>query len=181
MQVLSESQLIYIRDSPQGRESEQGRAGLVHHQRRQQRNPHSDRPQYLEGQAHPARQSGAGVDRQRGRSRLHRRGRDYQRHRGAQEDPRRFPRKYWKNRVLGIGPSRAEFDNGNRVAIIITPIRELPGGFASAPGTPPRAGLKRHEKPTGPLGFTLAESVSLSRERARHLRADLPEHPGCQG
>ena len=48
-----------------------------------------------------------------------------------------FHEKYWQNRLLGIGPSRAKFDNGNRVAIVITPIRDLPGGFASAPGTPP--------------------------------------------
>ena len=48
-----------------------------------------------------------------------------------------FREKYWQNRLLGIGPSRAEFDNGNRVAIVITPIRDLPGGFAPAPGTSP--------------------------------------------
>ena len=48
-----------------------------------------------------------------------------------------FREKYWQNRVLGIGPSRAKFDNGNRVAIVITPTRDLPGGFTSAPGTPP--------------------------------------------
>jgi general stress protein 26 len=49
-----------------------------------------------------------------------------------------FVEKYWQNRLLGIGPSRAKFDNGNRVAIVITPRRDLPGGFASAPGTPPQ-------------------------------------------
>jgi hypothetical protein len=48
-----------------------------------------------------------------------------------------FRDRYWQNRVLGIGPSRAKFDNGNRVAIVITPTRDLPGGFTSAPGTPP--------------------------------------------
>jgi hypothetical protein len=48
-----------------------------------------------------------------------------------------FRNKYWQNRLLGIGPSRAKFDNGNRVAIEITPTRDLLGGFASAPGTPP--------------------------------------------
>lgn len=48
-----------------------------------------------------------------------------------------FREKYWQNRVLGIGPSRAEFENGNRVAIVITPTRDLPSGFASAPGRPP--------------------------------------------
>jgi hypothetical protein len=68
---------------------------------------------------------------------FHRQGRDYQRRRGAEENPRRFPEKYWQNRVLGIGPSRAKFDHGNRVAIVITPTRDLAGGFTSAPGTPP--------------------------------------------
>jgi hypothetical protein len=36
-----------------------------------------------------------------------------------------FREKYWQNRLLCIGPSRAEFDNGSRVAIVITPIRDL--------------------------------------------------------
>ncbi len=48
-----------------------------------------------------------------------------------------FVEKYWQNRVLSIGPSRAKFDSGDRVAIVITPTRDLPGGFTSAPGTPP--------------------------------------------
>lgn len=48
-----------------------------------------------------------------------------------------FRQKYWQNRVLGIGPSRAEFDNGDRVAIVITPARDLADGFTSAPGTAP--------------------------------------------
>jgi hypothetical protein len=48
-----------------------------------------------------------------------------------------FRDKYWQNRLLGVGPSRAKFDNGNRVAIVITPIRDLPGSFASGPGTTP--------------------------------------------
>ena len=46
-----------------------------------------------------------------------------------------FRNKYWQNRVLGIGPSRSGFDRGERIAIRITPTRELPDGFASAPGT----------------------------------------------
>jgi general stress protein 26 len=46
-----------------------------------------------------------------------------------------FRNKYWQNRVLGIGPSRSGFDSGERIAIRITPTRELPDGFASAPGT----------------------------------------------
>ncbi len=46
-----------------------------------------------------------------------------------------FRNKYWQNRALGIGPSRSGFDSGERIAIRITPTRELPDGFASAPGT----------------------------------------------
>ena len=46
-----------------------------------------------------------------------------------------FRKKYWQNRVLGVGPSRSGFDSGERIAIRITPIRDLPDGFASAPGT----------------------------------------------
>jgi general stress protein 26 len=48
-----------------------------------------------------------------------------------------FRQKYWRNRVLGTGPSRAAFQNGERVAIKITPVRDLPAGFTTAPGTPP--------------------------------------------
>jgi general stress protein 26 len=47
-----------------------------------------------------------------------------------------FHNKYWQNRVLGIGPSRAGFESGERIAIKITPTRDLPDGFTSAPGTP---------------------------------------------
>ncbi|HYB91390.1 MAG TPA: hypothetical protein VEC38_10125 [Candidatus Binataceae bacterium] len=35
-----------------------------------------------------------------------------------------------------VGPSRATFESGERVAIRITPVRDLPAGFAPAPGTP---------------------------------------------
>jgi general stress protein 26 len=48
-----------------------------------------------------------------------------------------FRQKYWRNRVLGTGPSPAAFKSGDRVAIKITPVRDLPAGFTSAPGTPP--------------------------------------------
>jgi hypothetical protein len=47
-----------------------------------------------------------------------------------------FRKKYWENRVMGVGPSRAAFDSGERVAIVITPVRDLPDGFSSAPSTP---------------------------------------------
>ncbi len=48
-----------------------------------------------------------------------------------------FRHKYWLNRVLGVGPSRSELEAGREVAIVITPARDLPDGFVSAPGTPP--------------------------------------------
>jgi general stress protein 26 len=46
-----------------------------------------------------------------------------------------FRNKYWQNRVLRIGPSRAGFDSGETIAIRITPTRDLPDGFKSAPST----------------------------------------------
>jgi general stress protein 26 len=48
-----------------------------------------------------------------------------------------FRKKYWLNRVFGVGPSRADLAAGRQVAIVITPTRDLPGGFKSAPGSPP--------------------------------------------
>jgi general stress protein 26 len=48
-----------------------------------------------------------------------------------------FHNKYWQNRVMGVGPSRARFESGERVAIKITPVRDLPEGFTSEPGSPP--------------------------------------------
>ncbi len=48
-----------------------------------------------------------------------------------------FRQKYWQNRVMGIGPSRARFQSGERIAIRIIPIRDLPAGFVSQPGSPP--------------------------------------------
>jgi general stress protein 26 len=44
--------------------------------------------------------------------------------------------KYWENRVMGVGPSADRFKSGDRVAIVITPVRDLPDGFSSEPGTP---------------------------------------------
>jgi hypothetical protein len=38
---------------------------------------------------------------------------------------------------MGVGPSRAKFDSGDRVAIKIAPVRDLPDGFSSSPGAPP--------------------------------------------
>jgi general stress protein 26 len=48
-----------------------------------------------------------------------------------------FREKYWQNRVMGIGPSRAGFDSGQRIAIKITPVRDLQEGFTSQPGSAP--------------------------------------------
>ncbi len=48
-----------------------------------------------------------------------------------------YREKYWLNRVLGVGPSRADLAAGRQVAIVITPARDLPDGFKSTPGTPP--------------------------------------------
>src|SRR5579864_7522858 len=48
-----------------------------------------------------------------------------------------YQKKYWLNRVLGVGPSRSELTAGRQVTITITPARDLPDGFKSAPGTPP--------------------------------------------
>jgi general stress protein 26 len=48
-----------------------------------------------------------------------------------------FRQKYLQNWLFGMGPSQAEFENGEQLAIKITPVRDLPEGFTSAPGTPP--------------------------------------------
>jgi general stress protein 26 len=48
-----------------------------------------------------------------------------------------FRQKYLENRVMGVGPSRARFDSGDRVAIKIEPEKDLPEGFGSTPGSPP--------------------------------------------
>jgi hypothetical protein len=47
-----------------------------------------------------------------------------------------FRQKYLQDRLFGMGPSRAEFESGEQVAIKITPVRDLPDGFASQPGSP---------------------------------------------
>jgi general stress protein 26 len=48
-----------------------------------------------------------------------------------------FRQKYWRNRVMGTGPSRAGFESGERIAIKIVPIRDLEAGFTSNPGGQP--------------------------------------------
>jgi len=47
-----------------------------------------------------------------------------------------FHKKYFANRMFGVGPSQAKFDSGKVIAIKITPVRDLPDGFASQPATP---------------------------------------------
>ena len=46
-----------------------------------------------------------------------------------------YPKKYGMTNSV-VGPSRASFASGDRIAIRITPEKDLPAGFASAPGTP---------------------------------------------
>jgi len=45
-----------------------------------------------------------------------------------------FRKRYTMNAL--VGPSRANFESGARVAIRIAPVKDLPAGFAPAPGTP---------------------------------------------
>jgi hypothetical protein len=46
-----------------------------------------------------------------------------------------YPKKYGTMNTM-LGPSRASFNSGDRIAIRITPEKDMPAGFASAPGTP---------------------------------------------
>ncbi len=48
-----------------------------------------------------------------------------------------YPKKYLQARVGLHKPSQESFDKGDRVAMKITPVRDLPEGFTSKPGTPP--------------------------------------------
>jgi general stress protein 26 len=47
-----------------------------------------------------------------------------------------YPRKYLTARVGLFRPTLEKFANGHTCAIRITPVRDLPEGFASDPGTP---------------------------------------------
>lgn len=47
-----------------------------------------------------------------------------------------YPRKYLEARIGIHRPTLEKFKNGGICAIRITPMRDLPDGFASAPGTP---------------------------------------------
>jgi len=46
-----------------------------------------------------------------------------------------YPKKYGMMNSM-VGPSRANFASGDRIAIRITPEKHLPADFSSAPGTP---------------------------------------------
>ena len=48
----------------------------------------------------------------------------------------KIPEKYALARIGFFGPKRAKFGDGRVVTIRITPVRYLPDGFASSPGTP---------------------------------------------
>jgi PPOX class probable F420-dependent enzyme len=48
----------------------------------------------------------------------------------------RIPAKYFLARMGFFGPSRAKFDSGKIITLRITPVRGLPSGFQSQPGTP---------------------------------------------
>ncbi len=48
-----------------------------------------------------------------------------------------FRNKYLQSRLFGMGPSRAEFESGEQLAIKIVPARDLQNGFISQPGSPP--------------------------------------------
>jgi len=47
-----------------------------------------------------------------------------------------FPQRYLMARLGFHKPTQERFDKGDIVAIKLTPIRDLPEGFASSPGTP---------------------------------------------
>jgi len=47
-----------------------------------------------------------------------------------------FPKRYVEARLGFHKPTLESFDKGDRLAIDITPVRDLPKGFASKPGTP---------------------------------------------
>ena len=48
----------------------------------------------------------------------------------------KIPEKYFLARMGFYGPKRAKFDDGQIVTIRISPVRDLPDGFVSTPGTP---------------------------------------------
>jgi len=47
-----------------------------------------------------------------------------------------YPQKYWEARVGLFQPTKEKFDSEKIVLIKITPVRDLPDGFANQPGSP---------------------------------------------
>ena len=60
-----------------------------------------------------------------------------------------YPKKYLLARIGFARPSRAKLDSGQIVVIRISPARDLPDGFQSAPGTPAPP-LDEKTKPASP-------------------------------
>jgi general stress protein 26 len=48
----------------------------------------------------------------------------------------KIPAKYFLAKIGFFGPKREKFDAGQIITIRISPVRDLPDGFTSAPGTP---------------------------------------------
>jgi PPOX class probable F420-dependent enzyme len=61
-----------------------------------------------------------------------------------------IPKKYWLAWLGLFGPKREKFDSGKVVTIRITPERDLPDGFQSAPGTPAPAESAASGLPSAP-------------------------------
>jgi general stress protein 26 len=59
----------------------------------------------------------------------------------------KIPEKYFLARIGFFGPKRAKFDDGQVITIRISPVRDLPDGFVSSPGTP---APKLDEPPSSP-------------------------------
>jgi hypothetical protein len=47
-----------------------------------------------------------------------------------------YPKKYWMARLGLHRPTKSSFDQGERLAIRITPVHSLPEDFSSRPGNP---------------------------------------------
>ncbi len=58
-----------------------------------------------------------------------------------------YPKKYLMARLGLNRPTQEMFDKGQVISIKITPVRDLPDGFASAPGTPAPSVDGEHQKP----------------------------------
>lgn len=58
-----------------------------------------------------------------------------------------FPSRYLAARLGFRKPTQESFDKGERIAIRITPARDLPRGFRSRPGTPAPAALDSAARP----------------------------------